>query len=41
VSYEVLVNRKINRERLELQNALLRSNLNALEHDQQPPKTAG
>jgi hypothetical protein len=32
VSYEVLVNRKINHERLELQNALLRSNLNALEN---------
>jgi hypothetical protein len=36
VSYEVLVNRKINRERLELQNALLRGNLNALENASQP-----
>jgi hypothetical protein len=41
VSYEVLVNRKINRERLLLQNDLLRRDLNALEHDQQPPQTAG
>jgi len=41
VSYEVLVNRKINRERLELQNALLRGNLNALENGSQPQKKPG
>jgi hypothetical protein len=39
VSYEVLVNRKINRERLELQNALLLRNLNALENGD--PKKPG
>ena len=41
VSYEVLVNRKINHERLELQNALLRRNLNVLENGSQPSKTPG
>jgi len=41
VSYEVLINRKINRERLELQNALLSRNLSALENGSQPQEKPG
>jgi hypothetical protein len=37
-SYEVLVNRTILRERLQLQTALLRRDMEAIEHDQPAPK---
>ncbi len=37
-SYEVLVNRTILRERLQLQTALLRRDMKAIEHDQPAPK---
>jgi len=40
-SYEVLTNRKLNRERMELQNSLLRRDLKAIEHDDNPQKTSG
>jgi formate dehydrogenase maturation protein FdhE len=40
-SYELLTNRKIHRERLELQNALLRRDLQAIEHDVKPPEATG
>lgn len=40
-SYEVLTNRKLNRERLELQNTLLRRDLQAIEHDDKPQKAPG
>ena len=38
LSFELAVNRKINRERLTLQNDLVRRDLNAIEHEQ-PKKT--
>jgi hypothetical protein len=40
-SYEVLTNRTIHRERLELQNALLRRDLQAIEYDDKPPEATG
>jgi len=40
-SYEVPTNRKNHRERLELHNALLRRDLQAIEHDDKPPEATG
>lgn len=39
-SYEVLSNRKVNAERLELQNSLMRRDLQAIENDQSSQGTS-